>query len=147
MKANIFTRTTLTAAIALALLPGARAMDYNTAHGIRSAGANGAGGTRAAACTPATTTSEIALNNVRALITTSGLLWYDKPEGNAAYEVPKTENRDGPKAIFAGGLWMGGLSPDNQLKIAAVRYRDGNDFWLCRGDDQRPELPGSRRLY
>ncbi len=131
MKANNFHRSALAAASAALLsLEPASAMDYNTAHGLRSAGAHsGAGMAKAASCTPATTTSEIALNNVRALITTSGLLWYDKPEGNAAYEVPKTELRDGPKAIYAGGLWMGGLSPDNQLKIAAIRYREGNDFW------------------
>ena len=140
MKANIFNRSALAAASAALLsLPTVSAMDYNTAHGLRGAAAHGgAGSARAAACTPATTPSEIALNNVRALITTSGLLWYDKPEGNAAYEVPKTELRDGPKAIYAGGLWMGGLSPDNQLKIAAIRYREGNDFWpgpLTNGGD------------
>ncbi len=131
MKANILNRSALaTALTALLAAPMAQGMDYNTAHGLRGAsGQNGAGVAKAAACTPAVSITELALNNVRGLLTTSGLLWYDKAEGNAAYEVPKTENRDGPKAIFAGGLWMGGLSPDNQLKIAAVRYRDGNDFW------------------
>ncbi|MDP4952392.1 MAG: T9SS C-terminal target domain-containing protein, partial [Flavobacteriales bacterium] len=33
-------------------------------------------------------------------------------------------------ALYAGALWMGGISPDQQLKLAAVTFRaDGNDFW------------------
>jgi hypothetical protein len=131
MKANILNRSALATALGFVLaLPTVSGMDYNTAHGVRSAEAHGSvGGAKAAACTPATSTTEIAYNNVRTLLTTSGLLWYDKPNNKAAYEVPKTPDRTGPKAIYAGGLWMGGLSPDNQLKIAAVRYREGNDFW------------------
>ena len=106
-------------------------MDWATAHGVRSGeNANsGSGQLRAAGCAPATSTTELDLNNVRALLTTSGLLWYDKPANRAAYEVPKTPDRTGPKAIYSGGLWMGGLSPDNQLKLAAILYRQGNDFW------------------
>lgn len=131
MKANTSIPSALAAAIGLVLVsPSAMAMDYNTAHGIRSSSAHGSAGVaRAAACTPATATTEIEYNNVRTLLTTSGLLWYDKPNNKAAYEVPKTPDRTGAKAIFAGGLWMGGLSPDNQLKIAAIRYREGNDYW------------------
>lgn len=86
------------------------------------------GGIKAAGCAPGTSSNELDLNNVRARIETSGTMWQsgDKP----AYEVPKTENKNGPSALFAGSLWMGGLSPDNQLKIAAVRFRQiGNDFW------------------
>ena len=31
---------------------------------------------------------------------------------------------------YGGALWLGGISPDQQLKLAAVRYRNsGNDFW------------------
>ncbi len=110
---------------------GLQARDWNSAHGRSSAPkpAAAAGAAKAAACSPATYTTEIDLNNVRALLTTGGMLWYNKAEGNPAYEVPKTPDRSGANAIFAGGLWMGGLSPDNQLKLAAVRYRDGNDFW------------------
>ena len=31
--------------------------------------------------------------------------------------------------IFAGALWMGGEDINGQLKMAAHRYRTGNDFW------------------
>ncbi|MBK9758508.1 MAG: T9SS C-terminal target domain-containing protein [Flavobacteriales bacterium] len=88
------------------------------------------GSVRAAGCVPATKNTELDLNNVRAYITNSGLLWYDQSGvGRAAYEVPKTADRTGARPLFSGGLWMGGLSPDNQLKLAAIDYRTGNDFW------------------
>ncbi len=140
MKANTPFRTALAATLAFHLIaPVAKAMDYNTAHGIHMPPAHGTPGTlKAAACTPAVAITELAYNNVRALITTSGLLWYDKANNKPAYEVPKTVDRTGAKAIFSGGLWMGGLSPDNQLKIAAIQYRNGNDFWpgpLTTGGD------------
>ncbi len=115
---------------------GLQARDWNSAHGRSPAPkpAATAGTAKAAACSPATYTTEIDLNNVRALLTTGGLLWYDKAQGNPAYEVPKTDDRSGANAIFAGGLWMGGLSPDNQLKLAAVRYRDRQRL-LARSTD------------
>ena len=85
---------------------------------------------RAADCAPATGKSEIDLNNVRALIETGGSMWQIRASGKAGYEVPKTNDRMGPNSIFAGALWMGGRSPDNNLKLAAVTYRQqGNDFW------------------
>src|SRR5690606_12833785 len=66
----------------------------------------------------------------RARIENGGTLWEDRNDGSPAYEVPKTDNRTGPNALFAGALWMGGLSPDNVLKLAAVRFRQvGNDYW------------------
>ncbi len=89
------------------------------------------GQAKAAGCSPSTHRVELDLNNVRALIETGGNMWQDRSSpGGAAYEVPKTDDRSGPHALFAGSLWMGGLSPDNQLKLAAVRFRQvGNDFW------------------
>ena len=141
MHMNIHTVRAITTSVTVLLATALMARDYESAHGLRRSTPrhdNAAGGAKAAPCSPATATTELALNNVRALLTTGGLLWYNKPQSQPAYEVPKTEERDGPKAIFAGGLWMGGLSPDNQLKLAAVRYRDGNDFWpgpLTTGGD------------
>jgi len=86
---------------------------------------------KAAGCAPSTTVSDLWVNNVRCLIETGGNMWQDRASSaGAAYEVPATADFSGAKALFAGSLWMGGLSPDNQLKIAAVRFRqDGNDFW------------------
>ena len=92
----------------------------------------GAGGTaKAAPCTPATQVIQLDFNNVRAVIENGGNMW-QRRSGNSrpGYEAPKTADFTGPCAIFAGALWMGGVSPTGQLKIAAVLYRtDGNDFW------------------
>ena len=85
--------------------------------------------TRAAPCTPATHRANLDFNNVRALIETGGSMWQDRAVRTPAYEVPRTNDNSGPSAIFAGSLWMGGVSPDNQLKLAAVRFREGNDYW------------------
>ena len=53
-------------------------------------------------------------------------MWLDRSRGKNAYEVPKGS---GNTLIYIGALWMGGMDVNNQLKIAALRYRIGNDFW------------------
>ena len=84
-------------------------------------------GTRAAACPPSTAIRDLEWNNVRALLETGGNMWEDRATYSAAYEVPKGV---GVSVVFAAALWMGGLSPDQQLKCAAVRFRQqGNDYW------------------
>ncbi len=77
-------------------------------------------------CFPPTAYVTLNLNNVEFGIESSGLLWYD--QSNPLYEVPSGQ---GVNALFAGGLWMGGRTPDQQLKLAAVLYRQGGatDYW------------------
>lgn len=82
--------------------------------------------TKAAGCAPATGIRDMEWNNVRALIETGGSFWQNRSSSMAAYEVPKG---GGVSAIYSGALWMGGLDPTNQLKIAALTFRTGNDFW------------------
>jgi hypothetical protein len=65
-------------------------------------------------------------NDVSALIEQGGSMFQNRAAGVAAYEVPKGSNRF---AIYAGALWMGGTDVNGQLKLAALRYRTGNDFW------------------
>ena len=77
-------------------------------------------------CAPATARTQLELNNIRALIETGGSMWQDRSTGSAAYEVPKGS---GHTAIYSGSLWMGGKDFNGQLKIAAVMFRQGNDFW------------------
>ena len=49
------------------------------------------------------------------------------PSTGELHFVPKEE---GVSVVYGGALWLGGISPDQQLKLAAVRYRTtGNDFW------------------
>ena len=84
-------------------------------------------GTRAAACSPATALRDLEWNNVRVLVENGGTLWHDRATYRGAYIVPK---EDQVSTVFGGALWIGGISPDQQLKLAAVRYRrNGNDFW------------------
>jgi hypothetical protein len=81
---------------------------------------------RAANCTPASGRKFLEYNNVSALIETGGSMWLDRSRGKNAYEVPKGS---GNTLVYIGALWMGGMDVNNQLKIAALRYRIGNDFW------------------
>ena len=82
---------------------------------------------KAAACAPATGLRDLEWNNVKAKIETGGNMWTDRANSRAAYEVPKG---GGVSALYAGALWLGGKSPDQQLKLAAITFRaDGNDYW------------------
>ena len=81
---------------------------------------------KAAGCSPATGRKILEFNNVSALIETGGSMWQDRSKNDAAYEIPKGS---GERVIYAGALWMGGLDVNNQLKLAALTFRSGNDFW------------------
>lgn len=81
-------------------------------------------------CAPATSTLSLAFNNVRAVLNTNGVLFRDyRNNGNAGYEVPKVNIGIKRKAIYAAALWMGGTDVNNQLKLAATTFGEGNDFW------------------
>ena len=82
---------------------------------------------RAAACAPATALRDLEWNNINALIETGGSLWQDRANGRSHYFAPKNGDVG---VLFAGSLWLGGVSPDQQLKLAALLYRySGNDYW------------------
>lgn len=82
--------------------------------------------TRAAGCTPPSTTTYLEMNNVRAMVHTAGNLWQVPGQNLSQYEVPKNS---GIMALFTAALWLGGVDANNQLKLAALRYRDGQDYW------------------
>lgn len=81
---------------------------------------------KAGSCPPANTSTFLDLNNVSALIHTAGNLWQVPGQNFSQYEVPKGS---GIMALFASALWLGGKDVNGQLKVAALRYRVGNDFW------------------
>jgi hypothetical protein len=85
---------------------------------------------KAAGCAPATAKLYLEFNDVRCLIENGGSMFQDRAAGVAAYEIPKVAD-GGTKhyAIYAGALWMGGTDINGQLKLAAIRFRRGNDFW------------------
>lgn len=68
------------------------------------------------------------VNNVRARINTGGDMWWDLPGGiGAQYFIPANGSAT---SLFSGSLWIGGLDINNQLKLAALRYRQvGQDYW------------------
>lgn len=101
---------------------------------------------RAANCAPSSKIEFLEENDVRALLETGGSMFQDRANGTPSYEVPKTDLGNGPKAIFAGSLWMGGTDESGQLKIAAITFRqNGNDFWP--GPLHVPAIPYSDVNY
>ena len=78
-----------------------------------------------ASCAPASAQTDLAVNNVRTRILAGGDMWWDL--NNGIYEIPKGSNKH---SLFAGALWIGGEDEGEQLKVAAMTYRqDGSDFW------------------
>lgn len=86
----------------------------------------------AASCAPASSSVELDVNNVRALLHNGGDFWWDLV-GSPRYEVPKLPKDQAASArhsSFAGSLWIGGVDESGQLRVAAQTYRQsGNDFW------------------
>jgi len=83
-------------------------------------------------CNPPIAYTEFALNNVRFGLEAGGQIWENN--GDAAYSIPKVDLASGEipiHSLYAGALWLGGYSPDGQLKLAAVTYRTGGatDFY------------------
>jgi hypothetical protein len=77
-------------------------------------------------CEPSKTSTELGINNVRALIQTGGDMWWDL-QGKAKYEVPAD---GGVSALYAGAIWVGGKDANGQLKMTAMKFRQrGIDTW------------------
>ncbi len=72
------------------------------------------------------------INNVRARLLGGGDCWWDFNDGR--YIVPKVDVSTGQRevsSIFAASVWIGGLDPAGNLKLACQDYRTqgGDDFW------------------
>ena len=82
-------------------------------------------------CALATAEVDLDINNVRARLLVGGDVWWDGNE--AGYIVPKVEaGLEGVSSIFAGSVWLGGVDPGGNLKVAAKTYGTSNgqtDFW------------------
>ncbi len=81
---------------------------------------------KGANCSPAAAKIFLEFNDVKALIEQGGSMFQNRAATVSSYEVPKGS---GLHVIFAGALWMGGTDVNGQLKLAALTYRQGNDFW------------------
>ncbi len=64
---------------------------------------------------------EINANNIRTILQSNGLMFFD---GNSAqFQVPFVDS-DSPSAIFAGGIWLGGIGPQG-IKVSSSTYSQG----------------------
>jgi hypothetical protein len=79
-----------------------------------------------AGCAPAAGYEWLDMNNVRARINTGGDMWWDL-DATSRYYIPKNGSAT---SMFNSALWIGGVDINNQLKLAAQRYRaTGVDYW------------------
>ncbi len=110
-------------------------------------------------CAQGASKLDMEINNVRATLLSSGDVWWDL--NIAGYVVPKVDRTTGAlpvSSIFAGAVWLGGLDPAGNLKVAVQTYRDAThtDFWpgpltqngttssdVCQKWDQHFEVFGS----
>lgn len=77
-------------------------------------------------CPPSSARIFMDFNDVKALVEVGGSLWQNRQTSTASYEVPVG---GGNHVLFSGSIWMGGNDINGQLKLAAVKFRQGNDFW------------------
>jgi hypothetical protein len=78
-----------------------------------------------AQCDDPTAGKRLNINNVNALIQNGQSAWND--DLSQGYMVPAA---DSISSMYAGGFWMGGVSPDGQLKMAGVQFgNNGHDFY------------------
>ena len=82
----------------------------------------------AAGCTPSSSYDWLDINNVKTRINSGGDMWWDLPSGTGSkYFIPANGSAT---SLFAGSLWIAGVDVNNQLKCAALRFRQvGNDYY------------------
>lgn len=127
---NMFRSKTLIAFLTLSLA----GLSWSYAHDNVGSGKMTQPGSRtprtSAACAPASSSTELDINNVRCLLHNGGDMWWDLV-GSPRYEVPKVANpADRRYSSFAASLWIGGVDESGQMRVAAQTYRQsGYDFW------------------
>ena len=65
-------------------------------------------------------------NEVSALFYSDGSLFQNKAAGTGNYIIPK---ESGLKSFFAAGIWIAGKDENDILRVAALRYGNGRDFY------------------
>jgi len=82
-------------------------------------------------CAQATAQTDMDINNVRARLLVGGDVWWDGNQGR--YVIPKVEaGEEEVSSIFAGAVWLGGVDPAGNLKVAAQQFgtsQGNSDFW------------------
>ena len=119
---NIFRFLLAALLIASAVTPGKAEM-YKYGHSGKGQRAQTAAG-----CTPSSAFEWLDINNVRTRINAGGDMWWDLPSGTGSkYFIPANGSAT---SLYAGSLWIAGVDVNNQLKCAALRFRQvGNDYY------------------
>ena len=120
---NIFRTLFAALLIVSAVIPGKAEMLKTVQPGSRGQRAQTAAG-----CTPSSSFDWLDINNVRTRINSGGDMWWDLPAGTGSkYFIPANGSAT---SLFAGSLWIAGVDVNNQLKCAALRFRQvGNDYY------------------
>lgn len=84
-------------------------------------------------CLEAIETTFLNINNVRAMLQVGGDVWWNLDRGQYIVPVPEPGD-DEVSAIFSGSVWVGGLDPVGNIKLAAgpngaYYQRDGSVDW------------------
>jgi len=78
-------------------------------------------------CTQDLGAANFNINNIKCRIMDEGDMWWNPGTNNPFYLAPANGVTN---AQFAASLWIGGYDAGNQLKEAAMTYRqNGEDFW------------------
>jgi hypothetical protein len=87
-------------------------------------------------CDKALAQTDQSINNVRARLLTGGDVWWDAappPNATGRYVVPKVPpGVPEVSSLFSGAVWLGGLDPAGNLKVAAQLHgtpTGDKDFW------------------
>ena len=120
---NIFRNLFAALLIVSAVIPGKAEM-----YKYEQKGGQGQRAQTAAGCTPSSSYDWLDINNVRTRINSGGDMWWDLPAGTGSkYFIPANGSAT---SLFAGSLWIAGVDVNNQLKCAALRFRQvGNDYY------------------
>ncbi|NVO03740.1 MAG: T9SS C-terminal target domain-containing protein [Bacteroidetes bacterium] len=105
---------------------GGKTANTNSSNGSNNFQNSSVNKETAESCVPASGSTELTINNVRARINTGGDMWWDL-QSHSKYYIPKNTTNT---SMYSGSLWIGGVDINGQLKVAALRYRQvGNDYW------------------
>ena len=120
---NIFRTLFAALLITSAVIPGKAEM-----YKYGQTGSKGQRAQTAAGCTPSSSFEWLDINNVKTRINSGGDMWWDLPAGTGSkYYIPANGSAT---SLFAGSLWIAGVDVNNQLKCAALRFRQvGNDYY------------------
>ncbi|MCB9338860.1 MAG: T9SS type A sorting domain-containing protein [Lewinellaceae bacterium] len=104
------------------------------------------------ACLPPTAKDKLDINHIRTTYHPSAQLWFDQT--SPGFEIISPTPGEPPLSLLvAGGLWIAGINPQNNLYTAAHTYHaDNSDYWagpldLATGTTDYPVCLHFNRLW